>query len=262
MRSASNRAKLMVDRYAAGATLEEVGREFKVTRERVRQIIVQAGYNVADLRRKATRIRKLRILDTNRPRIEALLAQGETPTDVARALRLPLDLVSLVDTSDPEYSRQRKTLRKKSMFPKYTSEEILECLRSANQSLGGVLTTAEYLLVARQRAFDDGRPWPTQQTAILRFGSWRSALKEAGLPFNPSTPIAERRIFEAAHCIDALIEVERALGHLPSVKEYEQYAKRMQGALPSAAIVRHRLGSWPDALRRATAFSRKVTLGP
>lgn len=257
MPKTSDRAKRIVDRYVSGATLEEVGQEFKLTRERIRQIIVRAGYSTASLRKKGRTVRKRRIFEIYRPEIESLLAEGKAPNEVARALRLPLDLVAIADAADPEYSRRRKTLRRKVSSPKYTNEEVLDCLRSANRILGGVLTTAEYGRVARQRTFPDGRPWPTQQTAILRFGSWRAALGQAGLPFNPSTPIAGKRVFEASHCIDALIEVERALGHLPSVKEYERYARQMGGALPSAATVRHRFGRWPDALRAATEFVGK-----
>jgi hypothetical protein len=255
---ARRRAKQIVQRYADGATLEEVGREFKLTRERIRQIIVLSGNNVGELRKQAQKRRRRSLLRRSRPLIEEKLSEGHTPREVARALRLPLDIVSRVDRANPEFSRTRRTRRRLAPSPKYSNEEVLECLRQANNLVGGVLSTSAYSRVARERHFADCRPWPTNQTSILRFGSWRSALREAGLAHNPSTPITGKRLFEPSHCIDAILEAERALGHLPTVREYEQFSRAMGGALPSAATVRHRLGRWPDALREATEFLRRA----
>src|SRR5713101_6019004 len=198
-----SRTKRMADLYATGATLEEVGNEFGLTRERVRQVLVQGGYDLAKLRAKASRIRWKRILDEEVPAIRSKLASGLTPAEVAGVLDVPLEVVRRVDATNSDYARQRKALRVKSASAKYTDDEVLECLRSANQALGGVLAAAAYTDFARGRTFTDGRPWPTHQTAHLRFGSWRRALREAGLPANPSSPIAGRRLFNEGHCIDA-----------------------------------------------------------
>ncbi|MGH9894647.1 MAG: homing endonuclease associated repeat-containing protein [bacterium] len=145
--------------------------------------------------------------------------------------------------------------RKSSGNLKYTDDEVLECLRVASKELGGVLTSVAYSDFARGRAFQDGRPWPTHQTAFLRLGSWRAALEAAGLQSNPSSAIAGRQLFDEAHCIDAILEVERAVGHLPSVREYEAYARKMEGMLPSSSTIRHRFGSWQRVLRRTAEFA-------
>jgi hypothetical protein len=132
---------------------------------------------------------------------------------------------------------------------------VLNCLREANAALGGVLTTAAYDAYARGRTLADGRPFPTHQTEHLRFGSWREALERAGLPANASSPIAGRLLFTDGHCIDAILEVERAQGHLPTVAEYERYAAEMSGVLPSSATIRNRFGTWSRALEAAAQFS-------
>jgi hypothetical protein len=100
----------------------------------------------------------------------------------------------------------------------------------------------------------DGRSWPSHQTAFLRFGSWKAALEHAGLPANPSTPIAGRLLFTDGHCIDAILEVERSVGHLPTAAEYERYSAKMAGVLPSLATVRKRFGTWRNALEAAANF--------
>jgi hypothetical protein len=123
------------------------------------------------------------------------------------------------------FQRTAKTRPK----PRYSDEEIIECVRVANVELGGILTTADYTRFARKRKFDEGRPWPLQQTPSNRFGSWRAALEQAGLQANPPSAVAGQRLFTREHCVDAILEVERDLGHPPTAAEYEQAAVASRG---------------------------------
>jgi hypothetical protein len=138
--------------------------------------------------------------------------------------------------------------------PKYADVEILNCLRDASDRTGGVLTGDDYEGVSRQSQLADGRQWPGKQTAILRFGSWRDALQAAGLAYNKSSGIRGKRLFEREQCIDAVLEVARSVGRLPTHAQYDAYARKMGGALPSSSTIRHRLGGWTDALRAAAQF--------
>jgi hypothetical protein len=245
----------MAAAYAAGATLQDIGDEYSLSRERVRQILRDAGYDLDELRAKARAARRRRIRREHGSAIREMLASGRTPSEVAGALGVPVDLVKRIDARDPSFARTRKVVRRKSHALKYTDEELLHCLREANTALGGILTGAAYDQYARGRTLADGRPWPTRQTPLLRFGSWRAALERAGLPANASSPVAGRRLFSEGHCIDAILEVERSVGHLPTVAEYERYAAKMAGVLPSSATIRNRFGSWQRALEAAAAFA-------
>jgi Homing endonuclease associated repeat len=120
-----------------------------------------------------------------------------------------------------------------------------------SQALGGVLASEVYDEYASTRRFRDGRPWPTRQTHILRYGSWRKAMHAAGLTANPSSPITGKRLFEVGHCVDAVRHVSRDLGKVPTAAEYEQVASDCGGALPSLATVRNRCGTWSHALQLA-----------
>jgi len=249
------RAARMADAYVAGATLQGIGEEHSLSRERVRQILRDAGYELNELKAKAKQARRRRMRREQGPAIREMLALGRTPNEVASALGVPVDLVKRIDANDPSYARTRKVVRRKSYAVKYTEDDVVGCLQEANAALGGILTTAAYDNYARERTLDDGRLWPTHQTAFLRFGSWVAALEHAGLPANASSPIAGRRLFTEGHCIDAILEVERAVGHLPTVVEYDGYASEMAGVLPSSPTIRNRFGSWRRALQAAADFT-------
>lgn len=251
----SSRATRMARAYVAGATLQEIGDEHGLSLERVRQILRDAGYEPEDLKKKAKAARRRVIRREHGPAIREMLGLGRTPHEVAAALDVPEDIVKRIDAGDPAYARTRKVIRRKSHQVKYSEEDVIACLQQANAALGGILTTAAYDDYTRGRELEDGRAWPSHQTALLRFGSWRAALERAGLPANASSPIAGRHVFSDGHCIDAILEVERVLGHLPTVAEYESYAAEMAGVIPSCPTVRKRFGTWQRALEAAAEFA-------
>ncbi len=155
------RAAQMADVYVAGATLQDIGDEYSLSRERVRQILCEAGYDLDELKAEAKRARRRRIRREHGPAIREALTLGQTPSEVAAALGVPVDLVKRIDGSDPSYARKRKVVRRKTYAVKYTEDDVLSCLRQANAALGGVLTTAAYDNYARGRSLAGGRLWPT-----------------------------------------------------------------------------------------------------
>lgn len=233
--------------YESGAALEEVGRAFGITRERVRQIFRDHGLPVRSVK-DAYALQRARQSREHATRIEHRFRHLRDIDAVARELRLPRTLVAEIvqDAFTPAERRKATNARKK-----YSDEELIEFLKAASVAVGGVLSAQAYTTFARGRKTRDGRPWPTHQTHALRFGSWRAAVEAAGLASNPSSPIAGQTIFEDGHCIDALRAAARALGRTPTADEYEEFARTSNGALPSQATVRHRLGRWYQALERA-----------
>lgn len=216
-----DRVEEMYERYRSGLSLRAVGAENGISGERVRQLFENAGLptrNSSETRASRQALRTLR---------SAAIKAGAEP----RRKRKPADWIS----------------------KKYEDEELLEILRITSRELGGILTAGAYNEFAADRRFADGRPWPSHQTHFHRFGSWRDALVAAGLPANPSSAMSGQRIFERDHCIDAVRHVRRELGHTPSLKDYEEIARRSGGALPSGATVRNRCGSWSEAVRLASA---------
>jgi hypothetical protein len=233
--------------YQRGATLDEVGDAFGLTRERVRQLFANAGLKsrtrseAAALKRAGTFARADEIVERFRALRNESLVAGE--------LAVPERFVK--EILDARLTGSERRLAWKRPAKKYSDAELVEFLRQASASLGGVLTTSQYTEFARSRHTPDGRPWPTHQTPFKRFGSWRSALHVAGLASNPSSAIAGQRLFERAHCIDAVRAVARDLEKMPTAAEYDDAARQSGGSLPSQATVRARCGTWNQVLRLA-----------
>lgn len=247
----------MHELYETGASLGEVADRFGVSRERVRQLFGAHGFRTRSLA-ETNALRRQQLVSQHRDEILDLIGAGAAPAEVADRLSIPQQLVREVLRDDPSRLRLaafRRNARKRHA-PRYSDDEIIECLRTASVEIGGVLTTAEYTSFARTREFPDGRPWPGHQTPALRFGSWRAALQRAGLEANPPSAIAGQRLFTREHCVDAILEVEREVGHPPTAAEYERAASASNGVLPSLATVRHRCGGWQEALVLAARFSR------
>lgn len=245
-----DRDRAMYAFYAGGATLQEVGDRFGVSRERVRQVFRQRGWTTRSIKDVAALQRAAE--HALAPKIIELYEQVDDVREIARRLDVSQttvrDVIKAARRARPASESRRKHGNPQKV---YSDEDLLMCLRTASQALGGVLTTSAYGEFIKGRFLDDGRPWPTHQAVQLRFGSWRAALVAAGLRANPSSPIAGQRIFEVAHCVDAVRHVAREVGHAPSASEYERAARASSGGLPSLATVRHRCGGWLDALAAA-----------
>jgi hypothetical protein len=244
---AAKRARAMDEMYQLGATFQEVGTAFGVTRERVRQILNEAELGTRSGER-AVAIKARRRREHMAAVLEAFRRSSDA-RQVARELELPYGLVKEIVCEHVPTGERRAHWKKPK--PKYSDEELIEFLRIASRTLGGVLTTAAYTSFASARETSDGRNWPTHQTHSNRFGSWRLALEAAGLAANPASAIAGQTLFQVEHCVDAVRSVSRGLGKVPTAAEYDVAARDSRGALPSLATVRNRCGTWNDALSKA-----------
>lgn len=251
------RVQAMKEMYENGSTLDEIGTRFNgISRERVRQLLMKHEIPTRP-RAERRRAGQLRAVEEALPQICELVEAGLQSNGIARQLGLDRVLVQQVIDADPRLGAWLNAFRRqKRREPRYSDGELLECLRGASRDLGGVLSTAAYGRFIRGRKLTDGRPWPTHQTPSNRFGSWRAALEKAGLRSNPPSPIAGQRLFGRPQCIDAILEVQRSLGRLPTVQEYEGYAAQRNGSLPSSATIRNRCGSWQTTLRVVAEFAR------
>jgi predicted transcriptional regulator len=248
----AERAAAMFAVYSTGATLQEVGERYGVSRERVRQILKAHDYPVRSVQETAALHRAGELAIASQ--IVTLHGQLGDPREVADRLGVTYAAVQDVLRAHEMANPQPASIRRRKLGrsqKRYTDEELLKCIEMASKKLGGVLTTNAYTEFIRGRTLGDGRPWPSHQCMQLRFGSWRGTLQRAGLRANPASAIAGQRLFEAGHCVDAIRHVAREVGHSPTAAEYDVMARASDGGLPSLPTVRNRLGGWLNALDAA-----------
>lgn len=250
-REASPRVLEMYELYEHGATLEEIGDDFGITRERVRQLFKQAGLQTrttsatAALKQAADHQRGEEIVDCFR--------QVKDAANVAQELDIPKNIVTSVlrERLSPREYRELVAGTTAGTAKRFADAELIGFLIEANAELGGTLTGTAYNVLARDRHTADGRAWPSKQMYAMRFGSWRDALITAQLDANPSSPVAGKGRFGQTQCIEALREAHLRFGKVPTRAEYERYWHGSRDSLPSSSTVRKVCGSWSEALRLA-----------
>jgi Homing endonuclease associated repeat len=241
----------MYDFYATGATLEEVGVRFGLTRERVRQVFQEAGLPTRSIAETLS-LRRERAVHERSEEICAAYSTRRDVGEVARALDLPRVVVKeVVERHFPPPERRR---RPRAATPKYPTEEMIAFLRQASAAASLPLTTGRYSRYAEGRQTDDGRSWPSTHTYVKRFGSWRKALVRAGLAVAPRRASPPRRRFSEADCIRALRKAAEVIEEVPTATAYDELARASRGRLPSAMTITNRLGTWHQALTRASLW--------
>jgi hypothetical protein len=177
-RAASQRTRAMYAMYVNGATLEEVGARFGVTRERVRQIFQEAGIPTRSIT-ETNVLRHDRLVHQHSDEICAAFLESRDIGAVARQLDIPRIIVQEVVKqhfpSDPHAHPRRA---RPQMYP---TSELIAFLQEAGAAVSGRLTTGAYAKYAKGRRTDDGRPWPSFQTHAKRFGTWSKAVARAKL---------------------------------------------------------------------------------
>jgi hypothetical protein len=164
---------------------------------------------------------------------------------VARELGLQASQVRrLVDAAVPEAGVLRRAGRTASQA--CTDEELTKALREAARELRSPLTLNTYRRWAQQRS--NGRPCPSAEVIVARFGSWRRALVRAGLPSTSRHgPLVA---YDYATVVQAVAAAWREIRRYPSTVRYDAW-RAARRHLPSAAAARSFATSWDDLLADA-----------
>lgn len=231
-------------RYLAGESMQEIGESLGITRERVRQILEKRGVQSRPAKppsgpRRQTR----RKVAAHRQAIVELKRQGLTNKEIARRFHLGPYFVNrmLRGALSEEEQRMFRTNTGRERTPE---TQLLEQIREAHRALGSTMREKDYDAYAKTRGWIGG-----YQTLLMRFGSWSRVCELAGISIQTRCYRHKRKDFiNRKTCLDAIRHVRNAIGHIPTMYEYDRYA-RTASDLPCVAVVRRRCGGWKNVIR-------------
>jgi hypothetical protein len=241
----------LLARYRAGETLESLGQEWGVTRERIRQLLVKGGLSKEDVEasREARRNEKVREAEVHADELVALYREHGSmraaATEAAKAFGLTRSVAAAVlerNLTDVDRRAYRGTMNKATRDERRA--EYIGYIQTAARLSSEPLGVKEYNKVARFFG------WPGHQTLTKYFGEgkWSAACEAAGVVARPPHR-GYVRSWTREVCEQAVMRVAEALGAFPTSQEYQFMAEASEGELPSLATVRTRCGTWKEVVQ-------------
>lgn len=244
----------LVRRYLDGETLEEIGFTVDLSRERVRQIIVEGGYSVKELR--AQRKNAAEKLFGERQQAVASWIEahkGCTPAELEdhfsasmpqldEFLTPRLRILILTEVDDEPTGQF-------SAYTKWSKEQILLALRQAAKKTSPLTREAYDRHVASKAVIG-----PVGSRIVHIFKTWTIACAIAGVESGDAVRDNYEKEFSTNDLLNALalfIQESESL----SPESYDAWESQREG-LPSGITIRLKFGSWTAARRRAIEVLR------
>lgn len=232
-------------------TLSQIGARFGVTRERVRQIVQECGLNYEQMKRSRSEARiaerELELKEEFSLDVYALYKQKYSGEKIAEMLGLsPFTVQKLLrELFTPD---ERRLLVSHGSRERRSDDEVLEDMRTAFR-----LSKARKLT---GKLYNRHRPEGSLShvRVVQRFNTWRDACELAGVPSKPAIRRNYTRGYGEKEILEALYECQQAVGRLPTVNDYENWAKGKP--VPSLTIIRIRLGTWVQILERLEEWKK------
>lgn len=253
------RREAIVAMYAGGATLQQTGAEFGISRERVRQLAVDAGVQRSTKETHTMMHERLAaVIDI--PELCRQWGAGTRIEDLATHFReTPAALRRLIDehaSADDMQARNLAMRRRMSVSQKqagrrtFSDEEALAAVAMAAELIGD-----ESIGQKRYDALAQEYGWPRAQTVAIRYGDrWNAVVRLAGLkPLDSPSGFGEPK-FTDEECFTAVVRVQALVDGVLSCDEYQQ---RRNPDEPSGHLMRRRFGSWINVLDRIEVSSAR-----
>lgn len=238
------RRQKMIARHNEGLTLGEIGDEFGVTRERVRQIFVQEGVLNRNYRSKKSRDEDKRLAALKPDMLAAYREQGSADRTAQMFGTTAERLMKVIGDSVTELD-MRMTKANMNRTSQFRAEDYeMHMKRALALQSDGYLSAEKYEAYARAT-----KGAPSHQTVMKWYGTWRSALQQTlgmeCLPSGASRGFGAAK-YTDADMLDALERMYRDSGKLPI---FDGYRQEQLPTEPSCHVIRARFGSWTAALR-------------
>lgn len=228
------------ERLSLGETADRMG----VTREYVRLLLNRGGVTA----RHRGAARRERIAAKNADKLAALVADPEGTRALylrcgsvyAFARHAGVTVKVAQQARDAVMTRDEQRLERAYHSSPSTDEQLQGYLRQAVAEHGEPIPALAYTGIAQREG------WPSNQTFLLRWGTWRNACLTCGVAANPRSGPSQRWTTDA--CWNAVKTLQAEMGgQVPSYKQYERWAAGNPDR-PSGALVRRRVGGWRQVI--------------
>lgn len=247
-------AKRNVDilrKRAFGSTLDEIGQEYGITREAVRQIVVRCGGAGFKEFAKEVKAQQLGELESQNDVIRSYVRThpGLTLSELAAEFDLPESVAqSRLTKLEKKLISGSRLVRDKTRF--WTDEMILDALRLA-QTYHYPLTTNDY-----QELVTIGEiKGPSVPLIANRFKTWKQACIAAGVEY-----VESHATYSVTWSRDDLVEI---LGQYlldpettGTIGDYNRWREEATDRIPSLAQMRIVVGPWSESCDEALSNIR------
>ena len=247
-----------------GLTLEEIGSQFSVTRERVRQVVSKFGVSVRNLRQSQSSIKRQNKLEL-KAAIDSWINThpGCYGSEIATALNVQeTEIKELCPQSYRRLVLGGSPKKSSESYQKFSRTQIIDALKLAyeirNPSMAMYSSdesqplSGPYYDMLRRLETVNG---PSQARIIQIFGTWKNACEEAGVP----SLVAPRKTYELQWTNEELIS------HLAefistttfsSVEGFDAWC-RLSDDRPSSGTIRNQIGPWSQSYELALVCLRQ-----
>lgn len=236
---------------AAGSTLDEIGQNYGLTREAVRQIIVKCGGSGFTLHTQAVRESQLSEVESKNEALRSFVRShpGITIVELASEFGLKKDVaLSRLTKSEKKLISGSKLVRDKSRI--WSDEMILDALRLA-QTYHYPLTTTDY-----QELVTIGEiKGPSVPLIANRYKTWSQACIAAGVEY-----VEAYTTYSVTWSREDLVEIVGEYLLDPettgTVGDYNRWRDAATDRIPSFAQLRIVVGPWSQACDEALSNIR------
>ncbi len=257
-----------------GLTLDEIGKQFGVTRERIRQILKKAfklvegdpslenksfsevfaekTHSTKGEHRRLEQERK----DSIDARVRSFLNSKPGATYLEISQELGISDGDLRQCLQPQTTKFIWTeVRENVNESPYSDEAILDALRLAEAFESPISAPAYRELV--ERGLVSG---PGPQTVALRFGSWKRACELAEVTYNESVRTSYERQWTESEMLESVIDFLLNKSYGKGIQSYDEWRIETMSNAPSGAHVRKHFDTWIDTKNKALLYMRNNNL--
>ena len=248
------RLEKMVELREAGWTLEAIGDQFGVTRERVRQILKKAGAVNAQELSERKRLKREEETEFAVAAIRAQVRANPGTTLEAVAEQFGVDLATVrraLTTAEMKLILKVDGRSASDARKKWSRQELLDLLKVA-ATYSWPVTVNSYNALIEVGEIDG----PTSQMFPIRFGSWSAACAEAGVESGTTYLDGYNRAWTEEDLWRYVCNYLLDPATKGNLRDFDSWLVGKDGA-PSVETVRTQLGGWqemkPGAIKRLVA---------